>query len=122
MDKTTNTYFKNTRAPPAAENETEFVLVKYILSICFIIHVFTSTYRNINKLASEILKRNISGKQEVEEAPRTEGGLKPKIQEKEKLNPKNLLVYYAYVLPPITKIRRVKNECYPFSNKKIGTI
>ena len=41
VDKTTNTYFKNTRAPPAAENEAEFVLVKHILSICFIIHVFT---------------------------------------------------------------------------------
>ena len=61
--------FFNICVPSVAENEEDFVLVKHSFSICFSIPVFIETYKNIKKFASEILKRTISGKPDVEEAP-----------------------------------------------------
>ena len=103
MDKTTNPYFKNSRVPPVAENKAGFVLVKHIFSICFSIPVFTSTYKNIKNFESEIFKHTIPGKPDAEEATRTEGCVKKNIKDNCNLTHKNLPVYYADLLLPITE-------------------
>ena len=73
MDKKINPYFKNSRAPYVAENESEFVLVKHNFSICFSIPMFTATYKNIKKFVIEIFKLTGSGKPYAEEAHCIEG-------------------------------------------------
>ena len=60
--------------------------------------MFTETYKNIKKSASEIFKRNRSGKPDVDEAPGIEGFMNTKNQDKYNLTPKNLPVYYANML------------------------
>ena len=52
---------------------------------------------------SEISKRTISGKTDVEEDPCIEGCVNIKIQDKYILTPKNGIVYYADMLLPLTK-------------------
>ena len=90
--------------------------------MCFSTPVFTSTYKNIKNILSEIFKHTRLGKPDVEEAPRIEGCVDSNIQENYNLTTKTLPVDYADILLYITKISRVKNECYPFTNRHSVTI
>ena len=58
----------------------------------------------MKKFISEIFKRTRSGKLDAEEASHIEGYLKPKMQEKYNLAPKNPPVYYAYMLLPLKNV------------------
>ena len=70
----------------------------------------------MKKFLSEIFKRNISGKPDVEEASQIEGRVNQNIQGKYNLAANNSSVDYSDMLLPLTKICRVKNKCCPFSN------
>ena len=76
----------------------------------------------MQKFVSKLLKQNISGKPDAEEASHIEGYLNPNIQENYNLTHKNSSVDYADILLPLTKICRVKNKCFPFSNWHSGKI
>ena len=78
--------------------------------------------QHIKKFSNEIFKRTRSGKQNLEESSRIEGCVNTKIQENYNLTTKTLPVDYADILLYITKISRVKNECYPFTNRHSVTI
>ena len=100
MDKKTNPYFKNPRAPYVAENEAEFVpffLINMLWYPC--VH---RNLQNMKNFVSEIFKRTRSGKPGVEEASHIEGYFNPNIQENYNLTPKISPVDYADMLLPIT--------------------
>ena len=82
VDKTTNKYFYNPRAAYVAEDKAEFFLVKHYFPTKFNIPAFTVTHKNMKKFASEILKHTRSRKSDAEEAPNTEGCMKPNIKYK----------------------------------------
>ena len=50
----------------------------------------------------------------MEEAPRIEGYVKPKIKEKDNLTSKTLTVYYIYMLLPIKNIMQGKKRMLSF--------
>ena len=87
-------------------------MVKHKFSICFSIPVFTSTYKNIKKLASEIFKSTRSGKPDVEEAPHIEGCVITKNKDTYNLTPKTLPVDCAEILLHIKKLCRVKLNAF----------
>ena len=70
--------------------------------------MFTSTYKNTKKFGIEILKRNRSGKLDVEKYPCIEGFSNPNIQERYNLAPKTLPVDNAYMFCLYQIIFRVK--------------
>ena len=84
--------------------------------------MFITIYKNMRKFVSEIFKFNRSGKLDAEEASHIEGCVNPNIQEKYNLTPKTSPVDYADILLTLTKICRVKNKCFPFSNGHSGKI
>ena len=45
LDKATNPYFKNPRAPSVAKNQSYFVMVKHNFTIFFSIPMLTETYK-----------------------------------------------------------------------------
>ena len=67
-------------------------------------------FKNIKNFTSGIFKLNSSGKPDVVEAPRIEGCVNKNIQEKYNLAHKNLPVYYADMLRPITKNIQCKKK------------
>ena len=70
----------------------------------------------MKKFASEIFKCTRPGKLDVDEAPHIERCVHPGIQDKYNLTPKTSPIDFSDMLPPITKIIRVKNKCCPFIN------
>ena len=82
--------------------------------------MFTETYKNIKNFASEIFKRNISGKLDVEEATHIEGYVDTKIKDGYNLTHPKSPVYYTDILLPIKKYTQGKNECYTFRNIHSG--
>ena len=70
--------------------------------------MFTTTSKNMNMFVSKIFKRTRSGKPYSGEASHIEGCMNPNIQEKYNLTHKTSSVDYSDMLPPLTKICRVK--------------
>ena len=90
--------------------------------IIIIIIMFTTTYKNMKKFVSEILKHTRWGKPDMEEASHIEGFVNPHIQYKYNHTHKTSPVYYFDMLMPLTKICKVKHIWRPFSGLHSGKI
>ena len=81
VDNTTNTSFINTR-PICCGRQSRFPG-----------QIFTAYHKNMKKFASKIFTQSRPGKLDVEESPRIEGCVNPKIKEKYNITPQNSPVY-----------------------------
>ena len=92
-----------------------------IFKIHFIIPDSTSTYKNVKKCVSKIIKHTRSGKLDEEEATHIEGCVNPNINERYNLTPKNSPVHYADMLLTLTKNMLVKISSFLSLIVTVGT-